>query len=135
MLRDGLKERGFFEGQNLLIEYRWAEGNYELLPQMAADLVARQVRLILTAGAEPAALAARRATSATAAPFVFMINGDPVKLGLVNSIKRPGKRDRCFHGKRCYRAEAPAVITRVRAIGTPLRVLGESDSSGHNVCS
>ena len=89
-LHEGLRDQAFNEGQNLAIEYRWANGDYDLLPQMAADLVARKVRLILTAGAEPAALAAKQATSATALPLVFMINGDPVRLGLVDSIKRPG---------------------------------------------
>jgi putative tryptophan/tyrosine transport system substrate-binding protein len=87
-LRDGLKESGFIEGQNLTIEYRWAHGDDDRLPALAVDLVQRQVGLIVTAGAEPAALAAKAATKAI--PIVFVVNGNPISIGLVDSLSKPG---------------------------------------------
>ena len=87
MFRRGLKEVGFVEGQNIALEYRWADGQYDRLPAMAAELVRRPVTLI-AAQAPPAALAARAAT--TTIPIVFVVGFDPIAAGLVTSFNRPG---------------------------------------------
>jgi putative ABC transport system substrate-binding protein len=85
---EGLKEHGFVEGRNVVIAFRWAEGNYERLAGLASDLVRMRVAVICSAGGPPSAFAAQKATSTI--PIVFPGAGDPVKLGLVASLNRPG---------------------------------------------
>jgi putative ABC transport system substrate-binding protein len=86
-IHQGMSETGYIQGQNVAIEYRWAEGHYDRLPALAVHLVRRNVDVIVTSG-PPSALAAKGATSAI--PIVFVISGDPVAAGLVASFARPG---------------------------------------------
>jgi putative ABC transport system substrate-binding protein len=86
--RRGLAEGRFVEGQNVTIEFRWARGQYDRLPEMAADLVSRRVNVLTAVGGDPSPRAAKRATSTV--PIVFGMGGDPVSDGLVESFNRPG---------------------------------------------
>src|SRR5215510_13498513 len=87
-LRQGLKESGYVEDENLAIEYRWGGNQMERLPELAAELVRRSVDLIITTGGPSSALSAKAAT--TTIPIVFNISDDPVRVGLVASFARPG---------------------------------------------
>jgi putative ABC transport system substrate-binding protein len=86
--RAGLKETGYVDGQNVAIEFRWAEGHYDQLPEMATDLVRRKVAVLVATGGVPTVLAAKAAT--TTVPVAFAIGGDPVRFGFVTSLSRPG---------------------------------------------
>ena len=101
--RQGLKDTGYVEGTNIAVEYCWAAGRYDRLPELAADLVRRQVVVIAVPGNLASAVAAKAAT--TTIPIVFAIAGDPVKAGLVASINRPGGN---LTGMNFYHAELGA---------------------------
>jgi putative ABC transport system substrate-binding protein len=89
IFRERLKERGFIEGQNLAIEYRWANDHNDRLPALAADLINRRVSVLVCGGGTPTALAAKAATATI--PIVFAISADPVRAGIVSNLNRPDR--------------------------------------------
>src|SRR5499427_10738712 len=86
--RVGLKQTGYIDGQNVTIEFRWAEGHYDRLPEMAADLVRRNVAVLVSTGGPPSVTAAKAATATI--PIVFTTGIDPIRAGIVSSLSRPG---------------------------------------------
>jgi putative ABC transport system substrate-binding protein len=120
--REGLKESGYVEGQNVAVEYRWAEGQYERLPELAADLVRQQVSVIVVGGGAQAELAAKAAT--TTIPIVFSAGGDPVRSGLVASLNQPsGNITGVYHFATGLEAKRLGLLHEMLPKATPIAVL------------
>jgi len=120
--REGLKESGYVEGQNVAVEYRWAEGQYERLPELAADLVRQQVSVIFVGGGAPAELAVKAAT--TTIPIVFSTGGDPVRSGLVASLNQPsGNITGVYHFATGLEAKRLGLLHEMLPKATPIAVL------------
>ena len=105
--REGLHEVGCLDGQNVIVEYRWALGQYERLPALATELVRKPVTVIVSTGGDPAAIAAKAAIAGSSIPLVFALGSDPIKLGLTTSYNQPDQNatgmnalDRAVSGKR-----------------------------------
>jgi putative ABC transport system substrate-binding protein len=120
--REGLKESGYVEGQNVAVEYRWAEGQYDRLPELAADLVRQQVSVIFVGGGAPAELAVKAAT--TTIPIVFSTGGDPVRSGLVASLNQPsGNITGVYHFATGLEAKRLGLLHEMLPKATPIAVL------------
>jgi len=124
----GLGEFGFFDGHNVVIEYRWARGEYDRLPAFAADLVQRRVNVLVATGGNSSAIAAKHATSTI--PIVF-VAGDPVRIGLVQNINRPGGNiDRFCNTHHRNGLEAAQLVARTRANRPAYRRPSKSEFAG-----
>ena len=120
--REGLKESGYVEGKNVAVEYRWAEGQYERLPELASDLVRQQVSVIFVGGGAPAEIAVKAAT--TTIPIVFSTGGDPVRSGLVASLNQPsGNITGVYHFATGLEAKRLGLLHEMLPKATPIAVL------------
>ena len=125
--RAGLSERGYREGQNVRIEYRWAAGRYDQLPALAGDLVGLRVAVLVAQGGDPPVLAAHSATATV--PIVFTCSSDPVKLGLVRSLNQPGGNVTGFWGyTSLLGTKRLELIQQLIPAGAPIVVLMNPDN-------